>query len=233
MLYTTWSWKICHLHICRRVKKRHCSHWILKHRLTNSVNVAEYICSTTRSWSPGPLVYALVGRITCPWSWGTACKPLLKCHLHLWKLGRCWITFPDWALCASQHMNTAKLQYKSCKCKYLLIGFAICIWLACKMIKYSPCLVPQSICTRTAGEQLRCVSRKDGRIYPLKSVCHDIPKSKLLIKCLFHIAKCTLDELCNMLPMHLFTHCLALKQFAGKAKYFIYNATEQQSYKTN
>jgi len=101
------------------------------------------------------------------------------------------------------------------------------------MIKCSLCLVPESIRTGTAGEQLRCVSRKGGRIHPLKSACHDIPKSKLLMKCLFHTAKRTLDELCNLMPVRLFTHCLALKQFTVKAKHFIYDATEQQSYKTN
>lgn len=72
-----------------------------------------------------------------------------------------------------------------------------------------------------------------GRIYPLKSVCHDIYKSNLLIKYLFHVANSTLGELSNMVPMHLFTHCLALKQFTLKAERFGYDATEQERYKTN
>lgn len=201
--------------------------------MSNLANITEHICSTTMSWSPGPLVCALVRRINCPQCWGPECKPVLKCHLHSWKWGRCWITFLNWALYTSLRMNRAKLQYKSCQWKYLLIGFIICIWLPRKMIKCSLCLVPQSVRTRRARKQLRCVSRKGGRIYPLKSTCHGIPKLKLLIKCLFHIAKRTSDELCNLMPMHLFTRCLALKQFTVKAKYFLQDATEQQSYKTN
>lgn len=100
------------------------------------------------------------------------------------------------------------------------------------MIKRSLCLVPQSIRTRTAGEQLRCIL-KAGRIYPLKSTCHDIPKSKLLSQCLFHTAKRTLGELCNAMPLRSFTCRVALKQFAVKAKYFVYNTSKQQSSETN
>lgn len=70
-----------------------------------------------------------------------------------------------------------------------------------------------------------------GRICPLKSVCHDISKSNLLIKYLFHVANSSLGELCNMVPINLralVTHRLALKQFTLKAEHFGYDATEQQ-----
>lgn len=114
-------------------------------------------------------------------------------------------------------MDRAKLQHKSCRGKSLLIGFVICIWLPYKMIKRSLCLVPQSIHTRAAGEQLRCIL-KAGRVYPLKSTCHDIPKSKLLRQGLFLTATSTLGELCKAMPMHSFTRRVALNQFTVKAK---------------
>lgn len=76
-----------------------------------------------------------------------------------------------------------------------------------------------------------CFRKGCGRIYPFKSVCHDISKSNLLIKYLFHVANSSLGELCNMVPINLralVTHRLALKQFTLKAEHFGYDATEQQ-----